>query len=87
MALAPVFGSQATAAFHGCGLTPELSRHAERARRWDNPSASAEPAKRARLERIVRQQLLRAAKGVEEQDDERSDPADTHVELEFLGGE
>ena len=37
-----------------CHLTPELSRHAERARRWDNLSASAETAKRARLERIVR---------------------------------
>ena len=35
-------------------LTPELSRPAERARRWDNLSASAETAKRARLERIVR---------------------------------
>ena len=70
-----------------CGLTPELSRAAERARRWNNLSASAETAKRARLERIVRQQLLSAAKGVEEQIDERSYPADTHVELEFLGGE
>mgnify|MGYP003621847023 CR=1 FL=1 len=37
-----------------CGLTPELSRPAERARRWFNHSASAETAKRARLERIVR---------------------------------
>ena len=35
-------------------LTPELSRPAERARRWFNHSASAETAKRARLERIVR---------------------------------
>ena len=35
------------------GLTPELSRHAERARRWDDLSASAETAKRTRLERIV----------------------------------
>ena len=34
-------------------LTPELSRRAERARRWNNLSASAETAKRARLERIV----------------------------------
>ena len=36
------------------GLTPELSRAAERPRRWDNLSASAEAAKRTRLERIVR---------------------------------
>ena len=41
-------------AYFFCVLTPELSRHAERARRWDNLSASAETAKRARLERIVR---------------------------------
>ena len=34
-------------------ITPELSRTAERARRWFNHSASAETAKRARLERIV----------------------------------
>ena len=38
----------------GSGLTPELSRADERPRRWDNHSASAETAKRARLERIVR---------------------------------
>ena len=41
-----------------CGLTPELSRAAERARRWDNLSASAETAKRARLERIVRRHFV-----------------------------
>ena len=35
-------------------ITPELSRPAERARRWFNHSASAETAKRARLERFVR---------------------------------
>ena len=40
-----------------CGLTPELSRPAERDRRWFNHSASAETAKRARLERIVRPRL------------------------------
>ncbi len=34
-------------------ITPELSRPAERDRRWFNHSASAETAKRARLERIV----------------------------------
>ena len=39
--------------FHGCGLTPELSRAAARHWRWFNHSASAEAAKRARLERIV----------------------------------
>ena len=38
-------------------LTPELSRADERPRRWDNLSASAEAAKRTRLERIVRSQL------------------------------
>ena len=37
-----------------CELTPELSRADERPRRWDNLSASAEAAKRTRLERIVR---------------------------------
>ena len=36
------------------GLTPELSRAAARHWRWFNHSASAEAAKRARLERIVR---------------------------------
>src|SRR6478672_3288750 len=35
-------------------LTPELSRAALRHWRWFNHSASAEAAKRARLERIVR---------------------------------
>ena len=35
-------------------LTPELSRAALRPWRWFNHSASAEAAKRARLERIVR---------------------------------
>ena len=35
-------------------ITPELSRPAERDRRWLNHSASAETAKRARLEQIVR---------------------------------
>ena len=35
------------------GLTPELSRADERPRRWDDHSASAEAAKRTRLERIV----------------------------------
>ena len=35
-------------------LTPELSRAAQRPRRWDDHSASAEAAKRTRLERIVR---------------------------------
>ena len=35
-------------------LTPELSRAAARLWRWLNHSASAEAAKRARLERIVR---------------------------------
>ena len=35
-------------------ITPELSRPAERTRRWFNHSASAETAKRARLERFVR---------------------------------
>ena len=35
-------------------ITPELSRADERPRRWDNLSASAEAAKRTRLERIVR---------------------------------
>ena len=35
------------------GLTPELSRAGERPRRWDDHSASAEAAKRSRLERIV----------------------------------
>ena len=39
-------------------LTPELSRADERPRRWDNPSASAEAAKRTRLERIVRPRLV-----------------------------
>ena len=39
-------------------LTPELSRADERPRRWDNLSASAETAKRARLERIVRRRKL-----------------------------
>jgi hypothetical protein len=34
-------------------LTPELSRAAQRPRRWDDHSASAEAAKRTRLERIV----------------------------------
>ena len=34
-------------------LTPELSRADERPRRWDDHSASAEAAKRTRLERIV----------------------------------
>ena len=38
------------------GLTPELSRADERPRRWDDHSASAEAAKRTRLERIVRPQ-------------------------------
>ena len=37
-----------------CELTPELSRADERPRRWDDHSASAEVAKRTRLERIVR---------------------------------
>ena len=36
-----------------CELTPELSRAGERPRRWDDHSASAEAAKRTRLERIV----------------------------------
>ena len=36
------------------GLTPELSRADLRPWRWFNHSASAEAAKRARLERIVR---------------------------------
>ena len=40
----------------GRHLTPELSRAAQRPRRWDNLSASAEAAKRTRLERIVRQE-------------------------------
>ena len=40
------------------GLTPELSRAAARHWRWFNHSASAEAAKRARLERIVRQHSL-----------------------------
>ena len=34
-------------------ITPELSRAGERPRRWDDHSASAEAAKRTRLERIV----------------------------------
>ena len=40
------------------GLTPELSRADERPRRWDNLSASAEAAKRTRLERFVRCHLV-----------------------------
>ena len=44
----------AIAGFALAGLTPELSRAAQRPRRWDDHSASAEAAKRTRLERIVR---------------------------------
>ena len=40
------------------GLTPELSRTVLRPRQWFNLSAISAAAKRSRLERIVRRQLL-----------------------------
>ena len=57
-----------------CGLTPELSRPAERARRWFNHSASAETAKRARLERIVRLQILFLVRGQDKRSSRRQLP-------------
>ena len=38
LAFAEMFNSRTAAVFHGCGLTPELSRAAARPRRWPNHS-------------------------------------------------